>query len=197
MQAASARRGMRSERMLKKFTGFEILSLACSESSLLRVMRTVYPSGAAMQPLRSRRRQQAGRVRRRRTSGGGLFGAGAVAGVGRCAFLHALEQAGEGGVVHGQDTFAAGAFEQAVDGGIVEHEPVGFGGDIDVAEADLLGVELELCAAVGPFALLDEAFLMEEKKAAANHDGALGESLRNLRRGVHGVWFRGQHREDS
>ena len=56
--------------------------------------------------------------------------------------------------------FGADALQQAGDGWIVEFEPVVFGGHVDVAEADLLGGELELGPAVGAFALLDQALLV-------------------------------------
>jgi hypothetical protein len=80
-------------------------------------------------------------------------------------------------------------FKQACDGGVVQDEPVVFGGDIDVAEADLLGRELELGSAVGSFALLDQALLVQKEETPANHYGALCELFRDVRRGVHGARF--------
>ena len=121
--------------------------------------------------------------------GGFLVGTGSVGGFGWGVFLDAFEHLGQGGLVHGGEAFGADALEQAGDGWVIEYEPIIFGGDVDVAEADLLGGELELSAAVRSFALLDEALLVQEQETPANHYSAFCERFRNLRRGVHGGRF--------
>jgi hypothetical protein len=107
--------------------------------------------------------------------------AGDVQGFGRCVLLDALQHLGQGGLVHGEETFGPDALEDAGDTGIVECEPVIFSCNVDVTEANLLGWELELGSAVGTFALLDQAFLMQEQEAAANHYCALCKRFRNCR----------------
>jgi hypothetical protein len=109
--------------------------------------------------------------------------------------LDAFEDLGEGGFVHGGEAFGADAFEEAGDGGVVHGEPVVFGCDVDIAEADLLGGKFEAGTAVGTFALLDEALLLEEEEAAADHDGRFGELFGDGGGGVHGVRLGGQHCE--
>jgi lipid-binding SYLF domain-containing protein len=93
--------------------------------------------------------------------GGFLVGRGAVLRL-RCRsiLLDAFEHLGQSGLIHGKKPFAADPLQQAGDGGVIEHEPVVFGGYIDVAEADLLGRQLELGSAVRAFALLDQALLV-------------------------------------
>ena len=97
----------------------------------------------------------------RTLSGGLLMGGDAVVGFTRgCLFIDALEHLGQGGFIHGENPFRANSLQEAGDGWIVEYEPIIFGCDVDIAEADLLGWELEFGAAVRSFALLDQALFM-------------------------------------
>lgn len=110
------------------------------------------------------------------------MGGGAVLrlGIGRLLF-DALEHLGQGGLVHGEQPFGADAFQQAGDGRVIEYEPIVFGGDVDIAEADLLGGELEFCSAMRTLALLNQALLVKQQKTAANHHCALGKSFSDCR----------------
>ena len=107
--------------------------------------------------------------------------AGAVGGFSGGVLLDALEHLGQGGLVHGEEAFGPDALKNSGDTRIVECKPVIFGRNVDVTEANLLGWELELGSAVGTLALLDQAFLMQEQEAAANHYCALSERFRNCR----------------
>lgn len=100
---------------------------------------------------------------------------------GGCLLVNALEHLGQGGFIHGQEPLRANSLQEAGDGWVVEDEPVIFGCDIDVAESDLLGRDLELGSAVGPFALLDQAFFVQEQETPANHYCALCELFCNFR----------------
>ncbi len=112
--------------------------------------------------------------------GGGFFVDCAVLGFGSgSAFFDSFEHLSEGGFIHRGEAFATDSLEQAANGGVVEDEPVAFGGDVDISEADLLGGELELGSAVRTFALFDEAFFVEKEEATANHNRALCELFRD------------------
>lgn len=108
---------------------------------------------------------------------------------GRFLFSQALEHLGQGGLIHGEKAFLTDPLEEASHGRIVHLEPILFGGDIDIAQANLLGWDLEPGPSVGAFPLFDEAFVMEEKETTPHHDSAFVEGFCNLCRGVHGTWF--------
>src|ERR1035437_4042242 len=95
---------------------------------------------------------------RRKTA---LFVGHAVLGLGNGGLLFdALEHLGQGGLVHGENSLCADSLHQTRDGRVSEDEPVIFGGHVDIAEADLLGGELEFGSAVGSLALLNQALFV-------------------------------------
>src|ERR1035437_224355 len=104
-------------------------------------------------------------------------------------FIDALEHLGQGGFIHGENPFRANSLQEAGDGWIVEYEPIIFGCDVDIAEADLLGRKLELGSAVGSLTLLDQALLVQQQETPANHHCALCELFCDCCRGVHGARF--------
>lgn len=85
-------------------------------------------------------------------------------GLGDGLLLDTLEHLRQGGLVHCQKPFRAHTLQQTCNGRVVQLEPVVFSGYVDVAEADLLGWELELGSAVRPFALLNQALLVQRRK---------------------------------
>jgi len=81
---------------------------------------------------------------------------------GRGVLPDALQHLRQGGLVHGQQTLGAHAFQNAGDSGIVEHQPVVLRRNVDVAKADLFGREPKFGSAVRSLALFDEALLVQK-----------------------------------
>jgi hypothetical protein len=93
---------------------------------------------------------------------------------------YSLEYLGQGGLVHCDNAFLSNSLQQPRDGGIIEREPVVFGRNIDIAEANLFGRKRKLCTAVGTLALFDKAFFVQQEETPANHYRALCELFCNL-----------------
>ena len=87
-------------------------------------------------------------------------------------FANSFEDLRQGGIVHGFDAVLTNPAKKPGDGRLFECKPISFCGEIDISEADLLGRELQARATVRSLALLDEPLLVQEKEAAAYHDGA-------------------------
>lgn len=112
-------------------------------------------------------------------------------------FFHFLGEGRDRTLVHGGDGVLANAVQDRVDGLFAGGGPRAGRGREDVAEADGSGGYLELRAASGAFALLDEAGFVERGKHAAHHDGTGVERLGDGGRGVHGIWFESEKPQDA
>ncbi len=109
----------------------------------------------------------------------------------------AFEHLGQRGLIHCPNPVLPSSPQQPGYGRLIEGKPVALGCKIDVAQTDLLGRKLEAGTAVRSLALFDEALLVQQQKAPADHHRTLGELAGDFSGGMHGFRLRCEHGEDS